>query len=397
MRNSAGTKSLKQKNGLLRKAGFALLAGSLALTAACSGGAGGHGGSESRALGTAGQGAVHGGYGTNAHSSQGFGASGLGTGQGPRMMSGGQTGTLLSDGSAAIPITPRNGMPYVSLNEIAEALDYFVEYDEETLTVQVGDFGPFLELKVNSTEAVKDDESITLPGQVLYTSGKTFIPLAAVSQLFTDEMSYSITDKELTIQPSGVEVSRAEMDGPDDTHSTGEMDFADDPDDPFKGDDESSAAIEHLPVWLDNGVEPEVLEAALKNIDINAMIRTSRKYLGVKYKFGAKPYPQSGRFDCSTYTRYIYGKYGISLPRKARAQAKKGNTVSRKALRKGDLLYFYVPGRFKSNKVIGHVGIYIGGGKMIHASPQPKNGVQISSINKAYWKKTYIKAKRVAR
>jgi cell wall-associated NlpC family hydrolase len=395
MRKSAGIKWQKQMNALLRKTGFTMLAGSLALTAACSGGAGNNTGTGGTASGTVGQGAAHGGNGTHVQSLQGLGASG--TGQGPRIMSGGQAGTLLSDGSAAIPITPRNGMPYVSLNEIADALEYFVEYDEETMTVQVGDFGPFLELKINSTEASKDDESITLPGQVLYTSGKTFIPLAAVAQLFTDDMSYSITEKELNIQPSGVEVSRANMDGPDDVYSTGDLDFEDDPNDPFKGEDDGSATIDHLPVWIDNGQEHEALEAALKNININNLIRTSRKYLGVKYKFGAKPYPQSGRFDCSTYTRYIYGKYGVSLPRTARSQAKRGNKVSRKSLQKGDLMYFYVPGRFKSNKVVGHVGIYIGGKKMIHASPQPKNGVQISSINKAYWKKTFLFAKRVAR
>ena len=37
-----------------------------------------------------------------------------------------------------------------------------------------------------------------------------------------------------------------------------------------------------------------------------------------------------------------------------------GTFVSRKSLRKGDLMFFYVPGRFKTNKTVGHVGIYIG-------------------------------------
>src|SRR5690606_7597956 len=127
-------------------------------------------------------------------------------------------------------------------------------------------------------------------------------------------------------------------------------------------------------------------EPVLKNINMNAMLRTAKRYLGVKYKFGAKPYPQSKRFDCSTFTQYVYGKYGVSLPRTARAQTRKGTAVSRKNLRKGDLMYFYVPGRFKKQKTIGHVGIYIGNQKMIHASPQPKNGVQITNINKPYWK-----------
>jgi len=58
-------------------------------------------------------------------------------------------------------------------------------------------------------------------------------------------------------------------------------------------------------------------------------------------------------------------------------------------------MYFYVPGRFKSNKKVGHVGIYMGGGKMIHSSPLPKDGVQITNIDKAYWKRTYLYSKRI--
>jgi cell wall-associated NlpC family hydrolase len=142
---------------------------------------------------------------------------------------------------------------------------------------------------------------------------------------------------------------------------------------------------------------PEVIRNAipvLKNVDTDKLVETANRYLGVKYLFGADPYPQSGKFDCSTFTQYVFGKYGISLPRTARAQARDGSSVSRKMLRKGDLMFYYVPGRFKSNKTIGHVGIYMGNNKMIHASPAPDNGVQISNINHEYWKKTFLQAKR---
>jgi cell wall-associated NlpC family hydrolase len=94
--------------------------------------------------------------------------------------------------------------------------------------------------------------------------------------------------------------------------------------------------------------------------------------------------------------QHVFAKQGVELPRLARNQAKRGTLVSRKNLRKGDLLFFYVPGRFRSNKIVGHVGIYIGNNKMIHSYPAPRNGVQIDSINKAYWKKTFLRAKRVA-
>jgi cell wall-associated NlpC family hydrolase len=166
------------------------------------------------------------------------------------------------------------------------------------------------------------------------------------------------------------------------------LDFADDPEDP----------AENTEVWIPMDEEEGPLaEPVLKNINMTRLISTARNYLGVRYKFGAKAYSSSyRRFDCSSYTRFIFAKYGVKLPRTARAQAKLGNTVSRKSLRKGDLMYFYVPGRFKSNRTVGHVGIYMGNNNMIHASPEPKNGVQITNINKAFWKKTFLKAKRVA-
>ncbi len=59
-------------------------------------------------------------------------------------------------------------------------------------------------------------------------------------------------------------------------------------------------------------------------------------------------------------------------------------------------MFFYVPGRFKTNKTVGHVGIYIGNMQMLNASPKPKNGVQITNINKPYWKTTFLRAKRIA-
>ena len=61
--------------------------------------------------------------------------------------------------------------------------------------------------------------------------------------------------------------------------------------------------------------EQEEVIPVLKNIDMNGLINKGKQYLGVKYKFGTASYPQTGRFDCSTFTQYVYGKYGIKLPR----------------------------------------------------------------------------------
>jgi cell wall-associated NlpC family hydrolase len=64
-------------------------------------------------------------------------------------------------------------------------------------------------------------------------------------------------------------------------------------------------------------------------------------------------------FDCSGLTMYAYAAAGISLPHSSRAQSQLGTQVSRGELQAGDLVFFYSP--------ISHVGLYIGGGMMVHA------------------------------
>lgn len=80
------------------------------------------------------------------------------------------------------------------------------------------------------------------------------------------------------------------------------------------------------------------------------------QYLGVPYVWGgADP---SG-FDCSGLTMYVYAQMGISLPHSAEAQYYAGTPVSPSEMEPGDLVFFGNP--------ISHVGIYVGGGSMIHA------------------------------
>ncbi|MFD2331909.1 C40 family peptidase [Cohnella sp. GCM10020058] len=116
----------------------------------------------------------------------------------------------------------------------------------------------------------------------------------------------------------------------------------------------------------------------------SSIIALGKKYMGVKYKFGAKTGVTSS-FDCSSFTQFLYRKYGVSLPRESAAQAKSGKYVSKANLKPGDLVFFYSP--------IHHVGIYIGGGKVIHTYGSP--GVTISTINSGWWKNHYTTARRV--
>lgn len=91
---------------------------------------------------------------------------------------------------------------------------------------------------------------------------------------------------------------------------------------------------------------------------------------------GASP---STGFDCSGLTQYAYKRAGgVQIPRTAAAQYRVASKVSRKAARKGDLVFFQTRGRR-----IGHVGIYLGGNQFIH-SPRPGKRVTTSPLN-GYW------------
>ena len=118
------------------------------------------------------------------------------------------------------------------------------------------------------------------------------------------------------------------------------------------------------------------------------IINVAKTKLGRKYVWGAVG--QGGTFDCSGFTSYVYRKNGINIPRTSRNQSKFGKYVSRKNLKKGDLIFFDTSKRRKG--YVNHVGIYLGNGKFIHASSAKKK-VVVSSLSKFYAQR-YVGARR---
>ena len=90
----------------------------------------------------------------------------------------------------------------------------------------------------------------------------------------------------------------------------------------------------------------------------STVVETAKKYIGCSYVYGASG-PSS--FDCSGFTSYVFKQHGISLSRTAAGQYSNGVAVSRNQLQPGDLVMFGKSG-------INHVGIYIGGGQIVHAA-----------------------------
>lgn len=127
--------------------------------------------------------------------------------------------------------------------------------------------------------------------------------------------------------------------------------------------------------------------------DRSEMVSYAKRFLGVPYEFGAEDYSTSRTFDCSSFTQHIYDHFGVDLPRLARDQALRGTAVSRSNLKEGDLIFFTVPGRFSSDRIPGHVGMYIGDGKFIHTWGDP--GVQISPLDSGYWNEQILSMRRI--
>ena len=123
---------------------------------------------------------------------------------------------------------------------------------------------------------------------------------------------------------------------------------------------------------------------------VNAVLNLAAKQIGKPYVWGAEG-PSS--FDCSGLTYYVYkNAAGITLPRTSSEQSTYGTTVSKSNLKAGDLLIFDTSG--SNNGVVSHVGIYVGGGEMIHASSSSNKIVQVT-IESSYWNNAYVTAKRV--
>ncbi|MNJ63312.1 Murein DD-endopeptidase MepS/Murein LD-carboxypeptidase precursor [compost metagenome] len=121
------------------------------------------------------------------------------------------------------------------------------------------------------------------------------------------------------------------------------------------------------------------------------VVNFGKNYMGVPYKFGASTSTTSV-FDCSSFMKHIFKKYGVTLPRTSAAQSKVGKAVSKANLQPGDLVFFSSGSRSTGSNIT-HVAVYAGNGKILHTYGKP--GVTISDLNSGTWKRTYIKARRV--
>ena len=258
---------------------------------------------------------------------------------------------------ADVPVrVSAEGQAWVPLREAVESLDYTYEWEAETAVFQMGFTDVLYSVTMNSTEATAEENTVQLPSPPQLINDVPFMSTASLSTLWGIRVTWNKQENKIII------AARDDFDKDIDQEQA----------DPEEG----------------TGV------LALRDINQGALLRYAYQFRGVPYRFGAAPYPHSRRFDCSSFTQYVFKRYGVSLPRTSRNQAKMGYRVSLNNLNSGDLLFFYVPGRYQTNRIVGHVGIYIGSGRILHTYGE--GGVKVDTLT-SYWKRTFLFARRVAR
>jgi cell wall-associated NlpC family hydrolase len=106
--------------------------------------------------------------------------------------------------------------------------------------------------------------------------------------------------------------------------------------------------------------------------------------VGVPYRWGGTS-PATG-FDCSGLVRWAYLRVGVDLPHSSYALYGTGREVPRSRLEAGDVLVF---------SGLGHVGLYIGEGRMVHAPYSGKN-VEIVELGRSHYSGRLVSARRVS-
>lgn len=115
----------------------------------------------------------------------------------------------------------------------------------------------------------------------------------------------------------------------------------------------------------------------------DGVVASARRVIGTPYRFGGAS-PQQG-FDCSGLVQYSYAQAGLQAPRTAAQQKRQARPRDLEQLQPGDLVFFDT--RYKG----GHVGIFAGDGRFIHA-PSSGGRVRIDQLDDPYWHRRIVGA-----
>ena len=164
-----------------------------------------------------------------------------------------------------------------------------------------------------------------------------------------------------------------------------------------------STLLDELAVTIQNSMDMDILgneELTTESLEIgenwvaftkkDEILETAKEYLGIPYIWAANG---PSAFDCSGFTKYVFKKNGITIPRYSGYQANVGVKILFDELEKGDLVFFDTTKGF--HQKVNHVGIYIGNNQFIHASSAQKKVVISSFSEKKFYRNRFLHGRRL--
>jgi len=148
------------------------------------------------------------------------------------------------------------------------------------------------------------------------------------------------------------------------------------------------APVKSPQATIEANTQPDVTKPSRVALDYDNFRNSVESFIGTPYVWGGNT--RTG-VDCSGFTRLVLNENGYQIPRVSRDQAKVGVPVQKDGLHLGDLVFFDTKGQGQ----ITHVGIYLGGNILVHASSS--KGVTIVLFSDKYFQSRYVSARRIVR
>ncbi|REE92921.1 copper amine oxidase-like protein [Paenibacillus taihuensis] len=293
------------------------------------------------------------------------------------------------------------GGVWIPAERAASYLQYHYDENAKNRVAAMGFTDPIYTFKVGSKQAEIGDQQILLSDAPRMIDNNVCLELRSLSQLIQQPVRWDSNSQSVIIEarthqpptnalvntPPGASQFRAQstdMNSYDYNSPNNDNSNYDNPDNydengNYIGDGGNSINNGSNEGNGNNGNDVENGNNTADQDKVDEVIAYAKKYMGVPYKFNAAPYAESRKFDCSSFVQHIFKHVGVDLPRSSRSQSTVGKYVTQKNFIPGDIVFFYTPGRYKTNNIVGHVGLYIGNDQVIQTYGDP--GVTITKLN----------------